>query len=68
MSGKNENEDCCDSASDNKNLRLALKKCYQKIDWLEHEVFRYKMLLAGESEMMNSLGWSKPNPEKRCGD
>lgn len=52
---------------ENVNLRLSLKKCHQEIEKLERDVFRYKMLLAKEDEMMNSLGWSKSNPEKRLG-
>lgn len=64
---KKENPDCCGAAEDNRNLRKTLKKCHQEIEHLKREVFRYKMLQAGEDEMMNSLGWSKSNPEKRYG-
>ena len=46
-------------------LKLSLKHAHQKIEELEKEVFRYKMLLAGKDEMMNSLGWACKKPEER---
>lgn len=49
----------------NKDLKLALKHAYQKIEELEKEVFRYKMLMAGKDEMMNSLGWAVKKPEEK---
>ena len=55
------------NVSRNLDLRLALKHAHQKIEELEKEVFRYKMLLAGKDEMMNSLGWACKKPEERFG-
>jgi hypothetical protein len=67
MSGEDiENVECCQSAESNRvsELRCSLKHAYQKIEQLEKDVFRYKMLGAGKDEMMNSLGWSVKKPEE----
>ena len=57
--------DLQENSARNVDLRLALKHAHQKIDELEKEVFRYKMLMAGKDEMMNSLGWSVNKPEEK---
>ena len=44
--------DLQENSARNVDLRLALKHAHQKIDELEKEVFRYKMLLAGKDEMI----------------
>lgn len=57
--------DLQENLSRNLDLRVALKQTHQKIEELEKEVFRYKMLLAGKDEMMNSLGWACKKPEEK---
>ena len=59
--------DLQENVTRNLDLRLALKQAYQKIEELEKDVFRYKMLGAGKDEMMNSLGWSVNKPEEKYG-
>lgn len=56
--------DLQDNVERNLELKVALKHAHQKIDDLEKEVFRYKMLMAGKDEMMNSLGWACKKPEE----
>lgn len=57
--------DLQENVSRNLDLRVALKQTHKRIEELEKEVFRYKMLLAGKDEMMNSLGWSCRKPEEK---
>ena len=59
--------DMQENASRNAELRRALKHAYMKIEELETDVFRFKMLLAGKDEMMNSLGWGVKKPEEKYG-
>ena len=40
-------------------LETKLREAYDTIHWLEQEVQRLKMLLAGENVMMNSFGTQK---------
>lgn len=56
-------QECFDRVAE---LKLALKHAYQQIEEHKKETFRYKMLLAGKDEMMNSLGWATSKPEENC--
>lgn len=40
-------------------LERKLREAYDTIHWLEQEVQRLKLLLAGENVMMNSFGTQK---------
>ena len=44
-------------------LKHKLREAYQQIEWLEKEVHRLKMLLAGDDSMCNSLSYSKPKKD-----
>lgn len=68
MSGEyNEEFECCQSTESDRvsELKRALKHMHQKVEELEKDVFRYRMLMAGKDEMMNSLGWACKKPEEK---